>query len=121
MAGILDLIGGQTPPSAPAEMFVVGNPEGLLEPGNINILARPQVKLPDGSVATVHSMSFQDKDGNEVLVPMVSPDGKMMTQKQAVEFYYKTGQHLGKFKSPEVATSYAERLHNQQAEYYGVK
>jgi hypothetical protein len=120
MPGILDMIGSQAAP-APAELFVVGKPKGLLEAGNINVLDRPKVKLPDGGVATVHSMSFQDKNGDEVLVPMVSPDGKMMSQSEAVALYYKTGQHLGKFKTPDLATDYAMKLHDQQAQYYGIK
>lgn len=119
MAGILDMIGTQAA-SLPSKLFVVGNPKGLLEPGNIDVLSRPQVKLPDGSVATVHSMSFED-NGNEVLVPMISPDGKLLSQEEARQLYYETGQHLGKFKSPNAATSYAKRLHNQQAKYYGIK
>ena len=120
MAGILDMIGAQAAPAA-AELYVVGKPKGLLEAGNINVLERPQVKLPDGSVATVHSMSFEDKNGNEVLVPMISPDGKIMSQDEARAFYYKTGQHLGKFENPDVATDYAIKLHKQQAKYYGIK
>ena len=120
MPGILDMIGTQASPAA-AELFVVGKPKGLLESGNINILDRPKVKLPDGSVATVHSMSFEDKNGNEVLVPMISPDGKMMSQDEAIAFYNKTGQHLGKFKDPDVATEYAVKLHEQQAKHYGIK
>lgn len=120
MAGLLDMAGASAAKEA-AKMFMVGKPKGLVEAGNIDILARPQVKLPDGSVATVHSMSFEDDDGNEVLVPMISPDGKMMSQNEARAFYKKTGQHLGKFKNPDVATSYAEKLHEQQAEYYGIK
>lgn len=104
-----------------AEMFIVGKPKGLVEGGNINILARPQVKLPDGAIATVRSMSFSDDTGNEILVPTVSPDGKILTEKQAIDLYYKTGQHLGKFKTPDAASAYAQKLHEQQAQYYGVK
>lgn len=122
MAGLLGMIGAEAASKpAAAELFVVGKPKGLIEAGNINVLARPQVKLPDGSVATVHSMSFEDKNGNEVLVPMISPDGKVMSQDEAIAFYNKTGQHLGKFKNPNLATDYAIKLHNQQAKYYGIK
>jgi hypothetical protein len=120
MPGILDMIGTQASP-ATAELFVVGKPKGLLESGNINILDRPKVKLPDGSVATVHSMSFEDNNGNEVLVPMISPDGKMLSQAEAKQLYKDTGQHLGKFKNPDLATDYAMKLHDQQAKYYGIK
>lgn len=124
MAGLLDILATQPAASTakPPEMFVVGKPKGLLATGNINVLARPQVKLPDGKVATVHSMSFyDDKDGSETLVPMISPDGKLLTQDQAKALYYETGQHLGKFETPNLATKYAMKLHNQQKKYYGIK
>jgi hypothetical protein len=120
MPGILDMI--PMPTSSPAaELFIVGKPKGIVEKGNINILARPQVKLPDGSIATVRSLSFSDDTGNEILIPTVSPDGKIMSEREAIDYYYKTGQHLGKFKTPDAASSYAEKLHQQQAKYYGVK
>ena len=123
--GLLSAIGvssKKTEDQTPKEMFMVGNPSGLMAPGNINILSRPQVKLPDGSIATVHSMSFyDDKDGTETLVPMISPDGKLLSQDEARSLYYKTGQHLGKFDNPDDATTYAKKLHNQQAKYYGIK
>lgn len=123
MPGLLNMAAAQAAKDAAkaAEMFIVGNPKGLVEGGNINILARPQVKLPDGTIATVRSMSFSDDTGNEILVPTVSPDGKILTEKQAIDLYYKTGQHLGKFKTPDAASSYAQKLHEQQAQYYGVK
>jgi hypothetical protein len=121
MAGLLDMAGASAAKEA-AKMFMVGKPEGLIEAGNIDILSRPQVKLPDGKVATVHTMSFYDKkNGYEVLVPMISPDGKMMSHDEARDFYKKTGQHLGKFETPDLATQYAHKLHEQQAEYYGIK
>lgn len=121
MAGLLNMIGAEaaSKPAAP-ELFVIGKPKGLVEAGNINVLARPQVKLPDGSVATVHSMSFYD-NGKEVLVPMISPDGKLLSQDEAKQLYMDTGQHLGKFETPDLATKYAMKLHNQQAKYYGIK
>lgn len=120
MPGLLDMIGAQAAPKV-AEMFMVGKPKGLVEQGNINILARPKVRMPDGGIATVHSMSFSDDSGNEILVPMISPDGKILNENQAIELYRKTKQHLGKFKTPEAASAYAEKLHLQQADYYGVK
>lgn len=89
--------------------------------GNVDLTNRPQVKNPDGSISTIRSMSFQDDTGQEVLVPTVSDDGKILSDKDAINNYYKTGKYLGKFKTPQEADIYAERLHNQQAEYYGIK
>lgn len=88
------------------------------EVGNINLFNRPVVRNSDGSISTVRSMSFND--GNrEVLVPTVSNDGRIMSDRQAVENYYNTGQYLGKFSNPNRATNYAQALHYLQDLYYG--
>ena len=42
-----------------------------------------------------------------------------MTEQEAIETYRKTGRHLGIFKDPATATSYAKTLHNEQAREYG--
>jgi len=89
--------------------------------GNINLANRPQVKNKDGSISTVRSMSFQDQFGDEVLVPTVSDSGAIMSNDEAIRQYYRTGRHLGKFKTPEEATKFAEKLHQQQADFYGIK
>lgn len=96
----------------------LGRPSGVLEPGNIDLNSRPVVPLQDGSVATVRSMSFNE-DGQEILVPTVSPQGRILTDQQAIDLYHKTGQHLGKFATPEAADAYAEGLHQDQEKQYG--
>lgn len=55
----------------------------------------------------------------EILIPTVSPDGRVLSDKQAIDLYYKTGQFLGKFSSVDAADAYAEKLHEQQAQMYG--
>lgn len=90
---------------------------GLVTPGNIDLSNRPVVKNADGSISTVRSMSFEE-NGKEVLVPLVSEGGRIMTDQEAVDAYHKTGRHLGIFDTPENATAYAQRLHQDQAAAY---
>lgn len=100
-------------------LTVVGeNVKGLVAPGNIDLAARPVVKNSDGTISTVRSMSFEDKDGKETLIPTVSPDGKILSNEDAIKLYRETGQHLGKFDSPDDATAYAKSLHTQQEKMY---
>lgn len=94
-------------------------PGGMLAPGNIDLAKRPVVKNRDGTISTVRSMSVSFKPGEEVLIPTVSDDGRVMTADEAVEEYKRTKRHLGKFETPEAATAYAEALHEEQAKQYG--
>lgn len=86
--------------------------------GNIDLTNRPIVHNDDGSISTVRSMSFEDEDGKEVLVPTVSDDGRIMSNDEAIQQYYKTKRYLGKFDSIDEANAYAEQLHNQQEQIY---
>jgi muramidase (phage lysozyme) len=94
-----------------------GNFKGMVTPGNIDLAARPVVKNEDGSISTVRSMSFNE-DGKEILVPTVSPDGKIMTDDEAIDLYHQTGQNLGVFADAGAADAYATALHDAQAKYY---
>ncbi|MDD5523655.1 MAG: hypothetical protein PHV90_00295 [Smithella sp.] len=106
------------------------NPQNVVEKGNINLSNRPVVKLPDGKIATVFSMSI-GFDGKEVLIPCVSQDGRMLNRDEAVAEWRKTitkekpfGEHLGVFNDIQSADAYAQELHNSELwkkdnEYYG--
>ena len=91
---------------------------GLLVPGNINIHQRPVVKNADGSISTVRSMTFTDDDGRAVLIPTVLPGRGVVPPQQAIDHYYRTGEHLGIFEHPDLADAYARALHEQQATEY---
>jgi len=92
-------------------------PQGMLEKGNIDLNNRPMVKNPDGSISTVLSMSA-NFDGKEYLIPMVSDEGKILTEDQAIDYFKKTKKHLGVFNNPDSATRYAQQLHKEQEKQY---
>lgn len=108
-------------PTTPPQ-YVVGNPSkipGMVTPGNIDIMHRPNVQNPDGTHSSVRSISIGTDQG-EVLIPTVSDgsDGTpphVMTNDEAVAEYKRTGKNLGVFDTPANATKYAEGLHEQQA------
>lgn len=85
--------------------------------GNIDLNNRPMVRNPDGSMSTVRSQSF-NFGGQEVLLPTVSAVGGLLGPERAVQQYKRTGEHLGKFNTPEEATRYAKKLHEDQAQKY---
>ena len=88
--------------------------------GNIDIYNRPKVKNKDGSISTVRTSTFSFDD-EVVNIPTVSEKGYIMSDKEAVDEYRKTGKHLGKFKTIEEGVKNAQQLHLQQADYYGIK
>ena len=90
--------------------------------GNIDLYNRPVYKNLDGSVSTVRSMSFNDGNG-EILIPTIAfhPEtGKpyLMSDDEAINRYYQTGEYLGKFKTIDEANDYAAKLHRQQDYLY---
>ena len=101
-------------------LFLVGAPRGLIRQGSIDLSKRPVVQNPDGTISTVRSMSIGTDEG-EVLIPQVSPDGRLLTEDEAIALYRQTGENLGVFGDPESATEYAQALHEQQAKAYSTR
>jgi hypothetical protein len=87
---------------------------GLVEPGNIDVSKLPAVKNADGTYSTVKSMGV-NINGKEVLIPTVI-NGRVVSDKEAINHYLKTGKHLGVFSTPEESSAYAEKLHQMEAQ-----
>lgn len=91
---------------------------GQFGAGNIDLFNREAVIDKDGNVETVRSISFYDDQSNkEVLIPTII-DGKEVSDNEAIDHYYETGEFLGKFDSVDEANAYAEQLHLQQEQLY---
>jgi hypothetical protein len=104
------------PRDAVAQALMMQQPGGLLEPGNIDLHARPVVHNPDGSISTVRSVGW-NVGGQEVLMPTVYGQS-ILSDRDALKLYQLSGKHLGKFDTPEHADAYAKALHEQQADEY---
>jgi hypothetical protein len=96
-------------------------PKGEITKGNIDLNNRPVVKNRDGSISTVRSMTITE--GNTaVVIPTVikrpNGSGVIVSDREAIKHYQRSGQHLGKFSNIQDADTYARNLHNQQAAQY---
>lgn len=80
-----------------------------VQPGNLNLNSLPAIKNPDGSMAP-RTMIVPDGKGNSVIIPMVGPQGQLLSQQDAMRFYMGSGKHLGVFKTPEAASAYQQIL-----------
>ena len=76
------------------------------------------VENKDGSISTVRTISFQDESGLEVVIPTVHKDGYIMSNKEAINHYYDTGEHLGKFKTVQEAVDFSKSLHDLHDNLY---
>ncbi len=87
--------------------------------GNIDLNNRKVYTQPDGSISTVNSINFYDEDEKkEILIPTIV-NGKQVSDDEAIDHYYKTGEYLGKFDTSDDAEKYARQLHVDQEKLYG--
>lgn len=87
---------------------------GAVVPGNIDLSTRPRVKNPDGKISTVRTIGV-NFDGLEYVIPTVRDDGKLLSNKEAIELFKRTKKHLGAFKTAKEATDFAKTLHESEA------
>lgn len=91
---------------------------GMVAVGNLDLLRRPIVHNPDGSISTVLSITVES-EGVFVLLPTVLPSpARIVSNSEAISHFLSTGEHLGKFDTNAHAETYALALHDQQAGYY---
>jgi len=82
--------------------------------GTIDLNDRQVVHNEDGSISTEYSFSFWDnRIGKEVLIPQVV-NGRIVSEQEAKNHYYETGEHLGMFDDWHDADEYSMMLHNRQ-------
>jgi hypothetical protein len=83
------------------------------EPGNIDLLNRPEVPNPEGGISTVLSMGVGEDGGIEVLIPRVVGE-RILSPEDAIAHYVKSGEHLGKYGSIPAADAAAQQIHIEQ-------
>lgn len=87
-------------------------------PGNIDLSNRPVIKNKDGTISTVRSITIEE-DKKFVLIPTVRVGlERVMSNGEAIAWYKKTREHLGKFDTRAQADAYAVTLHNEQEKRY---
>ena len=84
--------------------------------GNIDLNNRKIVFNQDGTISTERSFSTSI-DGKEVLLPTVI-NGEIVSENDAIDHYYQSGEYLGKFNTVAQAEDYAQRLHERQEWFY---
>lgn len=98
-----------------AVVTTLADKHGIVAPGNIDLSTRPVIHNKDGTISTLKSISIGTPQG-EVLIPTIAPDGRQMDREDSIDLFYKTGQHLGIYDSPESATKAAKEISKAQGD-----
>jgi hypothetical protein len=93
----------------------------MMEARNIDVSNLPEVenRIPgEGGISTVRSMGI-NMDGKETLIPTVV-EGKLPAsaeeaERKAIEYFKRTGRHLGKYATPAASDAAAMLLHEREA------
>ena len=103
------------------EMAAASGVPYITEARNIDVSQLPQVqnRIPgEGGISTVRSMGITE-DGKEVLIPTVIegrlPASAEEAERKALEYYRRTGKHLGKYATRGAADSAAMLTHEREA------
>jgi hypothetical protein len=103
------------------EMAAASGVPYLMEARNIDTSRLSEVpnRIPgEGGISTVRSMGITE-DGKEVLLPTVIegqlPDSAEEAERRAIEYYRRTGKHLGKYATRSAADSAAMLTHEREA------
>lgn len=83
---------------------------GVLEVGNVNLIDRPVLPTPDNGWKSVNTITIGIGDGKTALIPTVI-EGIQHSNKEAIEHFKKTREHMGIFSSQEAADAFDEKLH----------
>ena len=100
-------------------------PPGMLEAPTADLVNRPIMKLPDGSIATVNTItrSFNEgprenpKTAKHMLVPTVV-SGVQYSDDEATDYAFRKGKHAGVFRTAKEADDYAKALSEAQGRFY---
>lgn len=109
------LFGGtiETPLAGTIEKYIRGTPN-IIRPvveGNIDLENLPKVWNAKGEYSTVKSITVE-MDGKTILLPTII-NGEEYSNKEAIEHYKKTHEHLGIFKNKQDADKYDKQLHER--------
>ncbi len=84
--------------------------------GNIDLRIKKPINNKDGSISTVRTIGIE-ADGMYINIPTVI-GGKVVSNKEAIDYYRKTGKHLGKYKTRDERDAAARQLSIDQGRKY---